>query len=334
MSPSPGILILRLSSLGDILHTLPAFADLRSAFPKSKIDWLVSEKHRFLVSAVRGIDTVRVFKSAGHLPGLVRDLRRQRYEYCIDFQGLLKSAALGLLSGARTRLGFSRGLAREFPAHWFYTRTLPDPQKPIHVLQLNRMLAGMAGAVPVQALPDFFVPGEDASFVESLLRRENLADFLVINPGGGWPTKRWSAQRYGNLADKIAAELGLPVVVTTGPGEEALYQAIAASCRASLPRHFAVSFLQLIPLFKRTRLVIGGDTGPFHLACALGTPVVGIFGPTSPARNGSWRSGDEVVAHTLPCSYCYGRTCPTANECMDISVDEVFAAVVRRLANV
>jgi heptosyltransferase I len=156
----------------------------------------------------------------------------------------------------------------------------------------------------------------------------------VINPGGGWPTKRWSAQRYGNLADKIAAELGLPAVVTTGPGEEALYQAIAASCRASLPRHFTVSFLQLIPLFKRTRLVIGGDTGPFHLACALGTPVVGIFGPTSPARNGSWRSGDEVVAHTLPCSYCYGRTCPTANECMDISVDEVFAAVVRRLANV
>jgi len=334
MSPSPGILILRLSSLGDILHTLPAFADLRSAFPKSKIDWLVSGKHRFLVSAVRGIDSVRVLESAGHLPRLVRDLRRQRYDFCIDFQGLLKSAALGFMSGARTRLGFSRSLAREFPAHWFYTRTLPDPQKPIHVLQLNRMLAGMAGAVPVQALPDFFVPGEDASFVESLLRRENLADFLVINPGGGWPTKRWSAQRYGNLADKIAAELGLPVVVTTGPGEEALYQAIAASCCASLPRHFPVSFLQLIPLFKRTRLVIGGDTGPFHLACALGTPVVGIFGPTSPARNGSWRSGDEVVAHTLPCSYCYGRTCPTANECMDISVDEVFAAVVRRLANV
>ena len=116
MSPSPGILILRLSSLGDILHTLPAFADLRSAFPKSKIDWLVSGKHRFLVSAVRGIDSVRVLESAGHLPRLVRDLRRQRYDFCIDFQGLLKSAALGFMSGARTRLGFSRSLAREFPA--------------------------------------------------------------------------------------------------------------------------------------------------------------------------------------------------------------------------
>jgi len=339
MSASPGILIIRLSSLGDILHALPAFADLRASFPNSKIDWLVSEKHKSLLSAVRGIDAIRTLgtKAYGDLPlrSLVRDLRSQRYDFAIDFQGLLKTAALSFLSGARTRLGFSRGLVREYPSHWFYNRTQPKPQGQFHVLQLNRMLAGLTGAVPVSAPLEFCVPDNDSRLVESMLRKEQLTDYVVINPGGGWSTKRWCLQKYGDLTKKIAVELGLPVVLTTGPGEETYYQAIAdhcSDCGGVRLHHFPVSFLQLIPLYQKAHLIVGGDTGPFHLACALGAPVVGIFGPTSPVRNGPWRSEDEVVAHTLPCSFCYGRSCATKNECMDISVDEVFAAVVRRLA--
>ncbi len=339
MSASPGILIIRLSSLGDILHALPAFADLRASFPNSKIDWLVSEKHKSLLSAVRGIDAIRILgtKAYGDFPlrSLIRDLRSQHYDFAIDFQGLLKTAALSFLSGARTRLGFSRDLVREFPAHWFYNRTQPKPQGQFHVLQLNRMLAGLTGAVPVSAPLEFCVPENDSRLVESMLRKEQLTDYVVINPGGGWSTKRWSLQKYGDLTKKIAVELGLPVVLTTGPGEETYYQAIAdhcSDCGGVQPRHFPVSFLQLIPLYQKAHLIVGGDTGPFHLACALGAPVVGIFGPTSPVRNGPWRSEDEVVAHALPCSFCYGRSCATNNECMDISVDEVFAAVVRRLA--
>ncbi|HTY63486.1 MAG TPA: glycosyltransferase family 9 protein [Acidobacteriota bacterium] len=333
MSASPGILIIRLSSLGDILHTLPALADLRSAFPNSRIDWLVARRNAFLVSAVTGIDTVFVLeKNISGLPGLIRKLRKQRYDFSIDFQGLLKTAALGFTSGARTRLGFSRDLAREFPAHWFYSRTMQKPGEQFHVLQLNRMLAGLTGAGPVPFSPGFRVSDQDVRLVESMLQKEKLTDFVVINPGGGWSTKRWSLQRYGDLAKRIITELGLPVVVTTGPEEEPCFRSIAESCGGSLPRHFPVSFLQLIPLYRKARLVIGGDTGPFHLACVLGTPVVGIFGPTSPVRNGSWRSEDEIVAHTLSCSSCYGRSCSTNNECMDIPVDEVFAAVARRMA--
>lgn len=331
MNSSPAILIIRLSSLGDILHALPAFADLRASFPGSKIDWLVSAKHEFLVSAVRGVDTVRVLRGVSQLPHLVAELRRQRYDFSIDFQGLLKSAALGFVSGARTHLGFSRDLVREYPSHWFYGRTLPKPPKQLHVTELNRMLAAMTGASPSSVSPDFCIPESDTKCVELLLQDKNLTDYAVINPGGGWPTKRWSLQKYGELVDKLSKELGLSAVVTTGPGEEDYYRVIAASCRGSVPCHLPVSFLQLIPLFKKARLVIGGDTGPLHLACTLGVPVVGIFGPTSPARNGSWRSDDEIVARTLPCSYCYGRTCATKNECMDISADEVFTAVVRRL---
>ncbi|MDM7995691.1 MAG: glycosyltransferase family 9 protein [Acidobacteriota bacterium] len=346
MRPSPGILIIRLSSLGDILHTLPAFAGLTAAYPDSRIDWLVAEKCRFLVSAIRGVDTIHVLDTSRllrfppdrdawrRLRRLIRDLRNSHYDYSFDFQGLIKTSVLGFLAGSRERLGFSRELAREFPAHWLYTRTLAKPQNPVHVVQLNRSLAGLPGPLPDAAVPDFIVPDDDAVRVNALLKKQQLTDFVVINPGGGWGTKRWSQEKYGSLAKRIYFELGLQVAVTTGPGEDSYYSVIAKHCERYIPHHFPVSFLQLIPLFKKARLVIGGDTGPFHLACALGIPVVGIFGPTSPLRNGPWTGNDEVVAHTLPCSFCYGRSCGTGNECMDIPVDEVFAAVERRLAHI
>lgn len=343
MSSSPKILILRLSSLGDILHALPALADLRSSLPGAKIDWLVGKKARFLLSAIRGIDEIFVLDTDalarfpferpawGAFRDLIKNLRSRRYDCSLDFQGLLKTALLAFVSGSRARLGFSKGLAREYPAHWFYNQALEKPEKPVHVLTLNRMLAGLAGARPASAPLDFIVPEEDSRYVDGLLEKERLRDFVVINPGGGWPTKRWQAERYGALAARIEAELGLRAAVTTGPGEEDLYRRMADPSSRSLPCHLPVSFLQLVPLLRRCRLFIGGDTGPFHLACALGTAVVGILGPTSPVRNGPWNEADEVVAHTLPCSFCYGRTCPTKNECMDIPVDEVFDAVARRL---
>jgi heptosyltransferase I len=343
MNDSPGILIIRLSSLGDILHALPAFADLRATFPNSKIDWLVAERCKFLVSAIPGIHAIHVLNTDDLLrfpPGvqawrqvwnLIRDLRRRQYAFSIDFQGLIKTAFLGFLSGARMRLGFSKAMVREFPAHWFYHRSPAKPQTQVHVLELNRTLAGLAGARPADASIDFLVSEDDGQYVHSLQEKEQLSDFVVVNPGGGWPTKRWNPDRFGELARRIKSELGLDVAVTTGPGEEDFYRTIAGRCGDFPPHHFPVSFLQLIPLLKKARLFIGGDTGPFHLACALGTPVVGIFGPTSPVRNGPWKAGDECVTHTLPCGFCYGRSCATNSECMNIPTEEVFAAVVRRL---
>ena len=348
MSTSPKILIIRLSSLGDILHTLPAFAGLREAFPDARIDWLVAGQFEFLLSAfrvpaLRGIDEIHALHpvpphsrsgnrhSWGWAWNTVRNLRARHYDISIDFQGLLKTAFLGLISGSGTRLGFSGDLVREPPAHRFYHQTLAQPQKEVHVLRLNQMLAGLAGAHSTSAACDFAVAEDDRNAVDSLLRRNGLEDFIVINPGGGWPTKRWSPARYGILAKRIQQELGLRVAVTTGPGEELFYRTIADQCGKSAPLHFPVSFLQLIPLLENSRLFIGGDTGPYHLACALGAATVGIFGPTSPIRNGPWREEEEIVAHTLPCSFCYGRTCRTNNECMDITVDEVFSAVIRRL---
>jgi lipopolysaccharide heptosyltransferase I len=344
MNASPGILIIRLSSLGDILHTLPALAGLRAAYPNARIDWLVAKKCEFLMSAVKGIHRVHVLdtsallrfppdKSAWRaLRNLIRNLRAIRYDFIIDFQGLLKTAFLSALCRSNIRLGFSKNLVRERPAHWFYQKTLGKPQQQVHVLVLNRMLAQLAGALPASLWCDLQVSENDQSYVDSILNEKQLHNFVVINPGGGWPTKRWKPERYGALAKKII-ELGLPVIVTTAPEEEILYRLIEETGRDAALFHFPISFLQLIPLLKKTRLFIGGDTGPFHLACALGTPVVGILGPTLPVRNGPWQARDEAVFHPLPCSACHARICSTGNECMNISVEEVYAAVVRRLKN-
>jgi ADP-heptose:LPS heptosyltransferase len=200
-------------------------------------------------------------------------------------------------------------------------------------VDLNLDLARAAGGQPAPKTMDLLTPEESTRHVLERVKADGLNSFVIINPGAGWPTKRWSPARYGELASRIQSRLGLGVVVTTAPDEVDLFDQISA-CSPN-PRalfHYSVPFLQLVPLIKKAILMIAGDTGPFHLACLLGTPVVAILGPTAPGRNGPWSSLDESVYHRLPCSYCYGRRCPTQNECMDITVEEVFSAVERRLA--
>jgi len=346
MSDPKKILIIRLSSLGDIIHVFPAFNSLRATFPDAQIDWLVEKRMAFLLYSIKGINNIfevntlwiknNPISSKAWIPvrNLIVALRKQRYDNALDFQGLLKTGLLTYFSGARRRLGFSKNLAREYPVHLFYNQNLDTGKDRMHVVDLNLRLAQMAGACAAPTRLDLSAHPEDVNFVDALIKRECLDAFVVINPGGGWPTKCWKPNRYGQLAARIQKELHLPVVVTTGPGEETYFAEIAQSCGMPSPLHFQLPFLQLIPLFQRALLFIGGDTGPLHLACALGTPVVGILGPTSPDRNGPWNGVNEAVVRRLPCSFCGGRKCPTRIECMDIPVDDVFRSVLRLLQRI
>ena len=213
------------------------------------------------------------------------DLRRRNYSCAIDFQGLYKSALLARFSGAPRRIGFDRQFAREPGASGFYTeRVIPTGR---HVAEMNVSLAVAAGALNTGALAcPLRLPAEEPPALREMLQREGLGEFCVISPGGGWRSKCWPPERYGALCAELWRRLSVRAIVNAGPGEEELARAVVASAAPARPVVFSPALRELAALLKKARLVVAADTGPLHLAAALGTPVVALFGPTDPVRNG------------------------------------------------
>ena len=338
------ILIIKLGSLGDVVHTLPALADLKRQFPDAEIDWLVESKALVLLDGnpwlheVIEVDTHKWRRSwslatLSEMRGLVTKLRRRHYDVALDFQGLWKSAVLGKVTGARKLIGFDRTTLKEPGCRMFYHEEIKPGPDVRHVIDINKeLLRGLGVAVGPHRF-HFSVPREDELYISRQLSSHHLEDFVILNPGGGWDTKNWAPENYARLHDKLLQETGLPGLMTWGPGEEPLVDRLRRACSGMPPVTFPTSVPQLVALLKRARLFVGGDTGPLHLAAACGTPIVGIFGPTDPARNGPFFAEDIVVSHRVPCGPCYKRTCPIYNkECLRlVEVDEVLEAALRRL---
>ncbi len=339
------ILIIKLGSIGDVVHTLPALSDLRASFPRARIDWLVEKQAAVLLRNHPWLDRVievdtRKWRRALWRPRIwneifhgLSQLRQQRYEVAFDFQGLWKSAAFGLFSGARLLVGYDKDHLKEPGCRILYgKRVSPRPAAP-HVSELHRALVGSQGAPRGPGGFGLGVEEQDRAYVEAQLAQRRLKEFIILNPGGGWVTKNWSPSNYGLLHHRIRRELGLKTVLTWGPGEEDLVREVMAACPDDTPPTFSTTLPQFIALARRARLFVGGDTGPLHLATACRTPVVAIFGPTDPGRNGSPHPEDLAVFHPVPCGPCYKRTCWKYRcQCMTlVTVDQVFDAVVRRL---
>jgi lipopolysaccharide heptosyltransferase I len=275
------LLVIRLSAFGDVIHTIPAVAALRDALPQTEIAWAVEPPYAELVEIVAGVKAIPVSLKRWSMSRILaarRDVRR--FGTAIDFQGLIKSALIARVSGARDRYGFARDVIRENPAAWFVNRHATiDRSK--HVVEWNVELARTFA--PVARVPevDFAPFAEDAG--GGLARFTNR---VVLLPGAGKPGKHWPVERFAELATRI----GRDALVVWGPGEEALARASGAEVAP------ATSFRELAFLLKRARLVIGADTGPLHLAAALGTPLIGLYGPTDPARNGPYGQLDRVVS--------------------------------------
>jgi lipopolysaccharide heptosyltransferase I len=338
------ILIIKLGSIGDVVHTVPALADLKRSFPEAEIDWLVESKARVLLDGnpwlheVVEIDTHRWRRSwsattLSDMRRIVSKLRRRQYDVAIDFQGLWKSAVLGKVSGARKLVGFDRTTLKEPGCRMFYDEQIKPAAAVRHVIDIYKELLRSLGATPGPHRFHLSVPEEDQQYIAQQLSSRRLVDFVVLNPGGGWDTKNWAAENYAHLHDRLFQSTGLPSILTWGPGEEPLVDRILAACVETPPVTFPTSLTQLIALLKRAKLFVGGDTGPLHLAAACGTPIVGIFGPTDPQRNGPFSDEDIVISHQVPCGPCYKRSCPIYNkECLRlVQVEEVFQAVLRRL---
>ncbi len=329
------MLIVRLGALGDIIHTLPMAAALRARYPEAVIDWVVDERHQDLLDLVPMLNRRIVLRTrsasyAARLWELRGALRPQRYDIAIDAQGLLKSAVVARLSGAERVLGFSSGHLRERSAGLFYTERHDPGDGPAHVIHKNLGLAGALGADVAQVRFPLVAPSsatEDAS-----PRGAADAPFVVLNPGAGWPNKQWPPARFSALARWLDDRAGLRSVVTWGPGDEALGRAVVEGGGGAAELSAPTTIPQLAGVLQRARLVVAGDTGPAHLAAALGTPVVGLYGPTNPARNGPWSRQDVAVSRFSHCRCAYQRQCRETVSCLDdVSLEDVTAAITERL---
>ncbi|MCC7035031.1 MAG: lipopolysaccharide heptosyltransferase I [Acidobacteria bacterium] len=338
------ILIVRLSALGDIVHALPVLSALGRQDPEAEIDWLVEEAYAPVLSLARGLRQRVVVRARavpppgggtsfsggpGHLRALAF-LRRQHYDVALDLQGLIKSAVWARLSGARRVVGFARGHLREPQAAWFYTETVTPPATP-HILQKNLAVAAHLGAAvsPVTMPLD---PGTRPDLQRQVEAAVGGARYAVLNPGAAWPNKRWPPARFSALASVLRQRHGLVSLVTWGPAERELSEGIVQASGGAAVLAPPTDIADLAALMLGAALVVAGDTGPLHIAAAMGAPIVGLYGPTWPERNGPWNPRDEVISRAARCQCHHKRRCQIGAPCIDdITVDEVVAAADRRL---
>jgi heptosyltransferase I len=334
-------LVVRLSSIGDVVHTLPVLAALRSHGWEA--DWIVEPLARPLlednplVARVAAAPAARGFGWSSAAKA-VRGLRAARYDAALDFQGLWKSAAWARLSGARRVIGYARPWRREPASAWLVGEQAALPPGLPHVIDKNLALLHRLGIEAVGSR-EFPLPRSDeragrvADALAALVPAAGSGEGVVLlNPGGGWQSKLWPAASFGALARGLA-DRGVASVVTWGPGEEPLAERVVAESGGVARKAFATTLLEYVELARRARLVIAADTGPLHIACAVGTPVVALFGPTDPARNGPFAPADIALRRAPPCAPCHRRWCPQHESVMaEIPTDEVLAAALRRLS--
>lgn len=324
-------LIVRMGSMGDIVHTLPAVAALRDSFPTARIGWLIDRKWRALLEGNLDVNEIVELnrRSLGDLVNCVRRLRAAHYACALDFQSLYKSAALAFGSGAPRRVGFIRSYLREPGAAFFYTeRANPQGQ---HKIEHNLSLVESVGAKKTGIRFPLFVSPEADAEVESKLSALDVQEFFVLSPGGGWRYKCWLPERFGELHRELARRHGWCGVISFGPGEQAFAEEAHRAAGKPEPALLSTDVAQLMALLRRAKFVVAGDTGPLHLASAFGTPVVGLFGPTDPARNGPYCSADVVVRNVGPEATTYRRGTSYSRAMISITVDQVVEAVERRV---
>jgi len=340
------VLIVKLGSIGDIVHTLPALAALRAGMPHAEISWVAERssseilKDNPILDRLIEVDTKalrRGLMSGETLRAPRQQLRRLRasaFDVALDFQGLLKSASIARLSGARSVFGYSRTALREPASTVFLSKRISIPPH-THIIRKGLLLLQGALGIPVPAELSFPIGVDAAAEAEAERATENTAEsFAILNPGGGWPTKLWSAEKFGGLADVLWTNFGMRSLVTYGPNEVELAETVRRASRSEKAIPVSLSLKGFYSLAKRARVYVGGDTGPTHIAVAAGAPIVGLFGPTEWWRNGSPYSQDICVERNdIDCRVdCHRRSC-SKWICMDISVERVFDAVRQRIGN-
>lgn len=325
-------LIVRLSSLGDVVSALPVLAALRDTFLRAQIDWVIDRRWAPLLMGNPDLNEVIPMRSRSirEFFDCGRRLRENNYKCVVDAQGLYKSALLARISRAPNRVGFSFSFARERSSTLFYTQRVKPKSR--HIIDQNLELALEAGATRHPARFPLHVPSDSQSIVDQFLRGTNIEKYAVLSPGAGWLSKCWPAERYGELSKRLREAYGYRIIINCGPDETEMAETVVANAGLSLPIIVQYELPELMALLSRADLVVAGDSGPLHLAVALGAPVVGLYGPTSPARNGPYGGRDVVVRNATEEDTTHKREDSESETMLSITVDQVMTAVNARLA--
>jgi len=328
------ILLVKPSSLGDVVHSFPVAVALKEAFPEAELHWVVSRPYAELVKAHPAVDRVHVFERRRwsgrgfwtrrrEWKALVRGLRAARFDVAIDLQGLARSAVLSRLSGAPVRIGLAG--AREF-SRLFYTTVARRPEGTSHAVERYlRVLPALGVALPERPRFGLAAPEEARRRVGELLSEELVGEnILCVAPGARWSSKRWSPERFAEAAGALAEKHDLRVIVVgteeDGPLAAPILERLGDRALDWTGR---TSLTELVALFERAKLLLTNDSGPMHLAAALETPLVAVFGPTSPRLTGPHASRASVVAALTPCAPCYRRQCDRLTCLLEVRVEEV-----------
>ena len=330
------ILVVRLSSIGDVVHTTPMVAALIDA--GHEVAWAVEPPAAPLVATIPGLRQTFVLPKASAYDWndrfrLARILRDFNPAVAIDAQGLWKSAFWTWLSGAPRRIGWMADHRREASSSVMLTETVTCLPDDVHVIdQHHALLIGLGIDERGTREFPFVLPGDAVAMAAAY--RDTIGNpIALIAPGGGWENKLYPPELWGQVA-KGLVEMRVAPVVLWGPGETELADAVVHASGGTAKRAPETSLLEMAALARISRLFLAADTGPLHIAGAMGTPVVALFGPTDPARNGPWGEGDEVVRKIPTCAPCHKRNCEIHHGIMKkIQVSAVLEAAGRRLAS-
>lgn len=346
------ILLIKLSAVGDVVHTLPVLNKLRRRYPNAQIDWLVTPAIGELLRHHPALDIVIDFERDTSAPPwawsaltsyarLAANLRRTGYDLAIDLHCQSRSAFLAFVSGAPVRIGFdkeraevwanSRPVTNEFRNHawhgaregaWlFYTHHIPLPTLDVHVVDHYQSVGNLLGFAPGPTDFTFGIPDAAHQRVAALLRQRGVADdrFAVIAPRGNWQTKRWPDEKSAEVARYFMSR-GYASVLVGAPRERDVGAAIARLAPGTIDLSGETTLSELAALISRAAICIAHDSGPMHLAVALGRPVVALFGPSDEVWAGPYQRDNAVARRKLPCSPCYLRrlkNCTHGHACME-----------------
>jgi lipopolysaccharide heptosyltransferase I len=331
------ILLVKPSSIGDVVHALPVWHALRQRWPQARLSWLVSPACANIIDGLPDLELIlferqklgQWWKRPAALKELLafqRSLRERSFDLVLDLQGLFRSGWFSRCTRSPVRVGFAN--AREL-APLFYTHRIPIYSMDEHAVLRNLRIAEAIGCEVTR--PQFPLPitDEDRSVATSLTGRDGA--FALLCPGANWESKRWPPQKFAELVPELARRFGLRTLLAGGPGDVPLAEAILAAAPDARSICGQTTLRQLAAVMEQASLVVTNDSGPMHIAAALKRPLVAVFGPTNPARTGPFRMEASVVAARVNCSPCYKKTCADCSCMTRVSPDEVLAAAEAQL---